>query len=385
MPGTEAMTLAFRLRAAYAGKTVVLTGHTGFKGAWLSEWLLMLGARVVGIALEPPTDPSLFDRLGLAGRMDHHIQDIRDRDGLVRLIAGAEPDYLFHLAAQSLVRESYAQPGQTCDVNIMGTVHVLEALQEVQKALRGQENGTCSAVLVTTDKVYFNREWVHAYREEDTLGGFDAYSASKACAELMIASFRQSFFNPADAATVPRVGIASARAGNVIGGGDWATDRLVPDCVRALRDGREVLVRNPDSTRPWQHVLEPLSGYLTLGMRQREALDTGTRDDRMRLSSAFNFGPDSSSVRSVGELVEEVITHLPGLWARAVSAAAPHEAGQLSLASEKASQLLHWRPVWGFAETVRQTMGGYAAFDASAGELQRNIQTTIQSFVHDSV
>ena len=291
------MTLAFRLRAAYAGKTVVLTGHTGFKGSWLSEWLLMLGARVVGIALEPPTDPSLFDGLGLAGRMEHRIHDIRERDGLVRLIAETEPDYLFHLAAQSLVRESYAQPGQTCDVNIMGTVHVLEALQEVQMKLRGQERGTCSAVLVTTDKVYFNREWVHAYREEDTLGGFDAYSASKACAELMIASFRQSFFNPADAATVPRVGIASARAGNVIGGGDWATDRLVPDCVRALRDGREVLVRNPDSTRPWQHVLEPLSGYLTLGMRQREALDTGTRDDRMRLSSAFNFGPDSSSVR----------------------------------------------------------------------------------------
>jgi CDP-glucose 4,6-dehydratase len=254
--------LGHQLRVAYQGRTVLVTGHTGFKGAWLCEWLLMLGARVVGVALAPNTEPALFDQLGLADRIEHHILDIRHRDGLAERVLAAEPDFIFHLAAQPLVRLSYAEPVETYATNVMGTVHLLDALRELDARYKSS-NRICATVFITTDKCYENREWLHAYREEDALGGYDPYSSSKAAAELAIAAYRRSYFNPARADDAPHVGIASARAGNVIGGGDWAQDRIVPDCIRHLERGEAIPVRNPISTRPWQHVLEPLAGYLT--------------------------------------------------------------------------------------------------------------------------
>ena len=235
---------------SFQNKTIWLSGHTGFKGAWLARWLIKLGARVHGFALPPATEPSIFDQLRLAGQMEHEIGDIRDLSAVKSSLERAQPDFVFHLAAQALVRYSYDHPVETYATNIMGTAHVLEALRCLRKP--------CAAVIVTTDKCYENRELDHAYVEEDHLGGYDPYSASKGAAEIVISGHRRSFFgeNP--------VRIASARAGNVIGGGDWSLDRIVPDAMRALQRGQSILVRNPQATRPWQHVLEPLSGYLWL-------------------------------------------------------------------------------------------------------------------------
>ena len=357
------MTWLRDLPAAYKDATVLVTGHTGFKGAWLAEWLLLLGARVVGVSLPPPTQPSLFDQLGLAGRLDHHLQDIRDLEGLQRIILEAKPDYLFHLAAQPLVRDSYRVPVETYATNVMGTVHVLESLRALHEA--GQ---ACAAVLITTDKVYENRAWVYGYREEDPLGGYDPYSSSKAAAEIAIASFRRSFFNPNRADL--RVGIASARAGNVIGGGDWATDRILPDCVRALAKGEAIQVRNPRATRPWQHVLEPLSGYLLLGRLLQDTLQLPASPVRTetvaRYASAFNFGPNLESNRPVCELVEQVLSHWPGRWEDASDPTAPHEAAMLNLATDKAFHTLGWQPRWDFQQTVARTMGWYR--QANQGE-----------------
>ena len=234
------------LRSIYAGKNVWLSGHTGFKGGWLAAWLLDLGAHVTGFSLDPPTTPSLFEQIRLAGRLRHEHGDVRDLAAVKRSIEGASPDFVFHLAAQSIVRTSFDEPIETYATNVLGTVHVMDALRALPH--------TCAAVMVTTDKCYDNKEWVHAYREEDPLGGYDPYSSSKGAAEIAIASWRRSFF-----ANHP-VRLASARAGNVIGGGDWARDRIVPDCVRALTRGDAIPVRNKVSTRPWQHVLEPLCG-----------------------------------------------------------------------------------------------------------------------------
>ena len=335
------------LPSAYKDATVLITGHTGFKGAWLAEWLLMMGARVVGVSLPPPTEPSLFDQLGLASRLEHHLQDIRDLEGLRRIILDARPDYLFHLAAQPLVRDSYRVPVETYATNVMGTVHVLESLRALDEA--GQ---TCAAVFITTDKVYENSAWVHGYREEDPLGGYDPYSSSKAAAEIAIASFRLSFFNPNRSDM--RVGIASARAGNVIGGGDWAADRIVPDCVRALSNCEVIKLRNPCATRPWQHVLEPLGGYLLLGRLLHEALQMMAGEARIKAlqgnASAFNFGPTLESNRSVRELVEQVLRHWPGRWEDASDPTAPHEAALLNLATDKAFHTLGWQPRWGFQQ-----------------------------------
>ena len=361
------------LPSAYKNKTVLVTGHTGFKGAWLCEWLLMMGARVVGVSLPPPTDPSLFEQLGLAGQLEHHAQDIRDLEGLRRIVLSAKPDYLFHLAAQPLVRDSYRVPVETYATNVMGTVHVLESLRALNEAY-AKGDRACAAVLITTDKVYENRSWAYGYRENDPLGGYDPYSSSKAAAEIAIASFRSSFFNPGRADL--RVGIASARAGNVIGGGDWAADRIVPDCVRALVKGEAVAVRNPKSTRPWQHVLEPLGGYLLLGRRLREAL-LGPGEDRQALlrsyASAFNFGPNLESNRSVRDLVQEVLKHLPGQWQDTSDPQAPHEAALLNLATDKVFHALGWHPCWPFAETVARTIAWYrqAASGADPAALTR--------------
>lgn len=347
-----------RLQDAYQGKTVLVTGHTGFKGAWLCEWLLKLGARVVGVALPPNTEPALFDQLGLASRVEHHLQDIRDREALTAIVLKARPEYLFHLAAQPLVRLSYAEPVETYTTNLLGTVNLLEALRQLDAIYR-KEREKCSSVLITTDKCYANREWLQGYREEDPLGGYDPYSSSKACAELAIASWRQSFFNPEHSAEPIRIGIASARAGNVIGGGDWALDRIIPDCIRHLTRDKPIPVRNPAATRPWQHVMEPLSGYLTLAMRQRYALVSEEKEALVALSSAFNFGPGLGSNRSVKEVVEEALQCWPGDWEDHQKTGEPHEAGKLNLAWDKAFHLLDWQPRWEFPETLARTINWY--------------------------
>lgn len=326
----------------FRGRRVLLTGHTGFKGAWLSEWLLALGAQVTGLALSPPTHPALFDQLGLAGRLDHRLGDIRDAALLRDLVGALQPDFVFHLAAQSLVRLSFVEPVETYAINAQGTVHVLDALRSLDHS--------CVAVFVTTDKCYENREWVHGYRETDPMGGYDPYSSSKGMAELAIAAYRRSFFSGHP------VKIASARAGNVIGGGDWALDRIVPDCVRALQNGEPIRVRNPHATRPWQHVLDALGGYLRLA----EAL-AHSPASHSSLDSAFNFGPGHDGNRTVRELVTEILKHSPGSWEDRGDPNAPHEATCLQLSTDKANALLGWSPVWHFSEAIRETMGWYRA------------------------
>lgn len=322
----------------WAGKRVLVTGHTGFKGAWLSLWLTELGAQVYGVALAPDTDPSLFDQLGLAGRTDHRIGDIRDPDTLRTRVQDARPDVVFHLAAQPLVLASYDDPLATWDTNVMGTAHMLQALRDLDHP--------CAAVMITTDKVYENREWVHPYREGDPLGGHDPYSASKAGCELVISSFRKSFFGNSP------VRIASARAGNVIGGGDWAENRIVPDIARALAAGQPIPVRNRLARRPWQHVLEPLSGYLRLA---RALMDGGA------LADSYNFGPELRDVRPVVDLVETALAHWPGEWDDRTDPNAPHEAGLLSLDIERARADLGYAPRWDFGQAVEKTIEWYRA------------------------
>ncbi len=329
--------------SAFAGRRVLVTGHTGFKGAWLCQWLLDLGAKVTGVSLPPNTSPSLFTQLGLAKRLRHVIGDIQTPAVLARAVQTCKPDFVFHLAAQALVRESYLRARETFSVNAMGTLNMLEALKSYKRP--------CAAVFITTDKCYENREWYHGYREEDPLGGHDPYSASKAVAELIIASYRDSFFEKHP------VKVASCRAGNVIGGGDWARDRIVPDCIAALQKKKPILVRNRRATRPWQHVLEPLGGYLWLAAAL--ANPKLRRVDLSALTSAFNFGPDRESNRTVEELVVEVLQHWPGRWQDWSNPKAPHEAGLLQLSTDKAYSLLRWRPVWDFSETITKTVDWY--------------------------
>lgn len=336
----------------YRDLKVLVTGHTGFKGSWLSEWLLSLGAKVSGYALDPPTQPSLFDSLGLSARMKDHRADVRDLAALRAWVEAEQPDIVFHLAAQPLVRASYEVPVETFATNMLGTVDVLESVRLAQRP--------CPVVVITTDKCYHNHEWLHGYREEDRLGGHDPYSASKACAELVVASYQKSFAN------VPGFSVCSARAGNVIGGGDWAEHRIVPDCMRSLAKGESILVRNPVQTRPWQHVLEPLSGYLWLGAVLLNSSLAGHEDDRL-FRSAFNFGPQVEDNRSVRDLVEEVLRHWPGRWHHEKQDQAPHEAGLLSLSIDKAWHLLRWKPVWTFEQAVAHTTRHYKDhFDSAA-------------------
>jgi CDP-glucose 4,6-dehydratase len=325
-----------RMSGFWQGKRVLVTGHTGFKGSWLSVWLGALGAEVYGLALVPDTDPALFDQLGLAAQMDHRIGDIRQAETLRHRVAEVRPDVVFHLAAQPLVLASYDDPLLTWDTNVMGTAHMLDALRGLDQP--------CAAVMITTDKVYENREWRHPYRESDPLGGHDPYSASKAACELVISSYAKSFFAGSG------VRVASARAGNVIGGGDWADNRIVPDIVRALAAGQAIPVRNGRARRPWQHVLEPLSGYLRLA----EAL-FGTGD----VASSYNFGPKAADVRPVSDLVAAALQHWPGEWQDMSDSDAPHEAGLLSLGIELARHDLGYSPRWDFAQAMARTMGWY--------------------------
>jgi len=338
--------------SVYCNKRVLITGHTGFKGSWLAEWLLALGAEVTGFSLAVANQPSLFDELGLSRRLRHQVGDIRDLAAMKRMVAEFKPDYVFHLAAQSLVRPSYAEPVETFATNILGTVHILEAIRLAEIP--------CSIVAVTSDKCYENREWLHSYRETDPLGGHDPYSCSKAAAELVIDSYRRAYFSQ----PIGTVHLASARAGNVLGGGDWAQDRIVPDSVRSLTRGEPIPVRNRRSRRPWQHVLEPLSGYLRLGacLNNRRAASAAELPESFRSSevaAAFNFGPAIASNRTVAELVQEFLKHWHGSWEDRSSPAAAHEAQSLNLASEKAYRLLGWRPVWSFERTIELTAQWY--------------------------
>ena len=329
---------------SFSGKKVIVTGHTGFKGVWLCSWLLQLGADVVGIALEPNTEPSHFDAINLSESIKDLRIDIRDKDALQQAFLEAQPDFVFHLAAQALVRKSYDDPIDTWQTNVLGTLNVLEALRKLNKS--------CAAVIITSDKCYDNVEWVWGYRETDAMGGPDPYSASKGAAELAIKSHIKSYF-PKESSLVR---VASARAGNVIGGGDWSVDRIIPDCVKAWSTNNTVELRNPHSTRPWQHVLEPLSGYLTqaIALAQRPALH----------GESFNFGPPAQQNHSVLELVEQMALHWEQVrWLDiSKSTTGPYESGLLKLNCDKALHHLGWRAVMGFEDTVRMTSEWYKAY-----------------------
>lgn len=323
----------------WRGKRVLLTGHTGFKGGWAALWLARMGAKVTGLALAPNAQPNLFEKLGLASLVESHLCDIRDRAALTRLVRGARPEIAIHMAAQPLVRASYREPVETFETNIMGTAHLLEALRGLAE--------TRAIVMVTTDKVYHNLERPYPYREDDALGGYDPYSASKGASEIVIASYRDSFLSAEGKA------IASARAGNVIGGGDWSEDRLIPDAVRAWLAGRPLEIRRPDSIRPWQHVLEPVNAYLVLA--ERLWADA-------RLAGAYNIGPHTHEAATVRAVIERARAHFPKaevIYGDGTSG--PHEAGWLALETALARTELGLLPRWGIAESVSRTMAWYKA------------------------
>jgi CDP-glucose 4,6-dehydratase len=335
----------------WKGKTAFVTGHTGFKGGWLSLWLQALGAKVTGYALAPATDPSLFTLARVAEGMTSIIGDVRDAARLEDALASERPQIVFHMAAQALVRPSYAHPVETYATNVMGTAHVLEAVRKVQ--------GVRAVVSVTSDKCYENREWVWGYRENESMGGYDPYSSSKGCAELVTAAYRSSFFPPADHAR-HGVAVASARAGNVIGGGDWAQDRLVPDFVRAIVRGEAMPVRNPGAVRPWQHVLEPVHGYLMLAQK--------LWSDGPRYSEAWNFGPDDESARNVETVVTTLAAQWGGgaRWRLETAGGQPHEANYLKLDCSKAKTRLNWHPRWRLEAALAATAAWYKAWSAGA-------------------
>jgi len=331
------------LHRAFHGRRVLVTGHTGFKGGWLTVWLASLGADVTGFALPPVPGPSLFVDAGLNQVCRSVVGDIRNPALVAKVLEDSRADVVFHLAAQPLVRRSYEEPVLTLETNVMGTAHLLEAIRRTRRP--------CVVVVVTSDKCYENREWSYAYRENDAVGGHDLYSASKAATELVVQSYRRSFFDP-ERLREHGVALASARAGNVIGGGDWAQDRIVPDAIRALSAGRPVPVRNPRAVRPWQHVLEPLCGYMFLASRLLEEGDP----DRSRLCEAWNFGPSHECAKSVEAVVSLLIEAWgDGTWTSASQPGAPHEAGLLRLAIDKAMGRLGWSPRWDLRQAVQAT------------------------------
>lgn len=329
----------------WQGKSVFLTGHTGFKGGWLAIWLTHLGAKVYGYALNPPTENNFFSATGLISRLaGHTISDMRDASALVSAIQAAQPDVVLHLAAQPLVRYSYIDPVETYAVNVMGTVNLLEAVRKTASVK--------AVVNVTTDKCYENREWVWPYRESEAMGGFDPYSSSKACSELVTAAYRRSFFESNN------VSLASARAGNVIGGGDWAADRLIPDFLRALDVGQPLVIRSPQATRPWQHVLEPLSGYLALAQKLYE--------EGSSFADAWNFGPEDSDAKSVQWIVEKLCSQIPHASWQCDTLLQPHEANMLKLDSSKAKALLAWHPRWNLQTALQMTLAWHQAWKEHA-------------------
>lgn len=334
------------LKETYQNKKVLLTGHTGFKGSWMLAWLHLLECEVKGYALAPEHSEDLFNVIGGNALCESIIADVREKERLEEEILNFQPDFVFHLAAQPLVRRSYQNPLETYETNVMGTAYLLEAIKKLEKP--------CSVVLITTDKVYENKEWIYPYRENDRLGGYDPYSASKAAAEIVISSYRNSFFNVNDY-TTHRKGIAVGRAGNVIGGGDWSEDRLIPDIVKSLKDKKKIIVRNPNAVRPWQHVLEPIRGYLQLGAR--------LATEPTKFSQAYNFGPYMADTLTVNEVVNKAIE----IWGEGEAEIqqnnkAPHEAGLLKLDINKAVNELHWYPTLTAEQAIQTTIDWYKVF-----------------------
>ncbi len=323
-------------RNFWLNKKVFITGHTGFKGSWLCLWLHLPGARVSGYALNPPTEPNLFDLCGIKNFVETATADVRDGLALIKAMTEAKPEIVVHMAAQPIVRDSYKIPVETYSINVMGTVNLFEAVRKCSSVK--------AVVNVTTDKCYENKEWPWGYRENDYLGGYDPYSNSKACSELVTSAYRSSYFNPNEYDS-HGVGVASARAGNVIGGGDWATDRLIPDCVRAILKGDRIIVRNPFAVRPWQHVLEPLLGYLVLSQKLYE--------EGPRFSEAWNFGPDDADAKPVEWLVKRFCD----LWGKRASFEIdkrehPHESHYLKLDCSKTRTELSWKPQWNLEKAI---------------------------------
>jgi CDP-glucose 4,6-dehydratase len=335
---------------AYRGKRVLVTGHTGFKGSWLSLWLNQLGAEVVGISLAPKAQPNHWNLLGLELTVNHHELDIRHVAEVARVFKATQPEVVFHLAAQPLVRRSYRDPLETWSTNVMGTANVLEACRQTRSV---------QAILtVTTDKCYENQEWAWGYRETDRLGGHDPYSASKAASELVAESYRSAFLHAEDSPL-----LATARAGNVIGGGDWSEDRLIPDLVRAMAAQQSLEIRSPNATRPWQHVLESLSGYLRLGQKLIEGEEN--------FDGAWNFGPERSGNCTVADVLDRLQTHWPEMQWHQTAETQPYEANLLYLDSSKAHSQLGWQPVWNLDTTLEKTADWYRSFQSS--------QTTIST------
>lgn len=343
----------------WSGKRVLVTGHTGFKGAWLTYWLNELGAKVQGIALEPSTEPSLFNALNLASKCEHNVLDIRDSQKVAAAMAKGNPQLVFHMAAQPLVRLSYEQPLETYQTNVMGTGHVLMGLKGCPSAR--------AAVVVTTDKCYENREWHYAYRETDPLGGYDPYSSSKAAAEILTASFRRSFF-----AGGAELGIATARAGNVIGGGDWSADRLIPDIVRSYTSNQQLEIRYPEAIRPWQHVLMPLMGYMSLAEKLYA--------EPAKWSEAFNFAPSEDDCVPVRAILEG----FGKAWGQPVNwhqtpGQQPHEAHFLKLDSSKAKGLLKWKPKFKLEDALHATATWYREFQTNPKGIETFTKNQIYS------
>ena len=348
----------------FKDKKILITGNTGFKGAWLTQWLVNLGASVTGFSIDVPSTPSLFAVLDLEKKIDHIWGDIRNKDHLQEVVREKTPDFIFHLAAQSLVRDSYNDPHKTYTTNIIGILNVLESIRTL--------NYSCVCVLVTSDKCYENVEQIWGYRESDRLGGKDPYSSSKACAELVIRSYVSSFF-----ANSGLVKLGVGRAGNVIGGGDWAEDRVVPDSVRAWSDGKTVFLRNPSATRPWQHVLEPLSGYLNLALALKKSPQLH--------GQAFNFGPSPNQNYSVGSLVSAMEKYWPNVKWEDISEKdkGPFESGLLKLDCDKAFNCLNWHSVWNFESTVRETTLWYRAYyNKSERSIKDFTLQQIESYMH---
>jgi CDP-glucose 4,6-dehydratase len=335
--------------AAYQNKRVLVTGHTGFKGSWLTLWLSQMGANVTGYSLQPPTKPNHFQLLNL--NINSVIADVRDIEKLKAVFKEQQPEIVFHLAAQAIVRLSYKDPIETFSSNVLGTVNVLEAARACSSAR--------AIVIVTSDKCYENKEWPWGYRENDALGGYDPYSASKGCAEMVTNCWRNSFFNPKDYDSKHLMLLASARAGNVIGGGDWAADRLIPDIMRAINRNKKVKIRNPQATRPWQHVLEPLSGYLLLGKKLLEG--------RKEFAEAWNFGPSEEGNVTVDEIVHLVKSVWPKIdYEISQTPDQPHEAGLLRLDCSKARTKLEWMPAWTGNNAIEKTTLWYKTFYESS-------------------
>lgn len=331
----------------WKGKKVLITGHTGFKGGWLSLWLQSLGADLVGISLDPPTSPSLYEEADVGAGMISLREDIRNLEQMKSMISKHQPEIVFHLAAQPLVRYSYSEPVETYATNVMGTLNVLEAIRSAQSVR--------AAVMITTDKCYENQEWEWGYRENEPMGGHDPYSSSKGCAELLIASYRNSYF-PADSFEQHKTALASVRAGNVIGGGDWAEDRLIPDIIRSVEVEEAVRIRNPNATRPWQHVLEPLAGYIELA---EKLVNEGSS-----WAEGWNFGPREEDARPVGWIVKEMAR----LWGEGAQWKVnegyhPHEANYLKLDCSKAHSRLDWWPKWGLDEALSRIVSWHKAFN----------------------